>query len=78
MLRTIPAVEVADYADPIRIGRPNCERDATFTFMSEAVRAELFIDAFVAAFAKKMKIDLAESGREFRRASGSSTRCTFA
>src|SRR6185503_1739899 len=47
VLRTVPAIEIADYADPTRIGRPNCERDAAFAFVSEAVGAELFIDAFV-------------------------------
>jgi hypothetical protein len=32
----------------------------------------------VPAFAEQMKIDFAESGREFRRASGGSTGCAFA
>jgi hypothetical protein len=68
-VRTVPAVEVADYADTIRIGRPNRERDTTFPFMSEAVGAELFIDAFVPAFGEQMKIDVAESGRELWRSS---------
>jgi hypothetical protein len=33
--------------------------------MSEAVGPQLFIDAFMPAFAEQMKIDFAKSGREF-------------
>ena len=64
MLRAVPAVEVADHADAIRIRRPDRERDAQFALMCEAVSAELFIDAFVPAFAEEMKVDVPQSWRE--------------
>ena len=64
MLRSVPAVEVADDADVIRIWRPDRERDATFAFVREAVSPELFIDVLVPAFAEQMEIYGAQGWRK--------------
>jgi hypothetical protein len=64
MPRVVPVIEVADYADAIRCGRPHSERHAAFAFMSPAVRAELFVNPFVLALAEKVEIDIAERGRK--------------
>ncbi len=64
MLRAIPFIEVAYDGYGFCIWRPDCERDAGLAFVRNQMRTELFIDAFVFAFAKEMQVELAERGRE--------------
>jgi len=48
----IPAVEIADYANPVCIGRPNCEVNAPGIADRAQVRAELFVNLPVLSFAE--------------------------
>ncbi len=60
MERAVPTVEVADYADARGVRRPDGECDAFGPADLRDVRAELFVDLFVASFAKKMQIEFAK------------------
>ena len=57
----VPAVEVADHADAIGVGRPHA-RNATPVVVPtvDAVRAELLEGAEVRAFAEQMQIEVGE------------------
>jgi hypothetical protein len=57
---TIPAVEVAHYADAISMRRPNCKRDTLCPAYFGYMRAELFVDLLVPPFAEEMQIDFTE------------------
>ncbi len=57
---SVPTVEVTDNADTRRLWRPNSERDAFLSAHRRNVRAEFFVDFFVAPFAEEMKIDVAK------------------
>ncbi len=61
MVRAVPTVEVADDADLIGTRRPHSKRDPAPAFVSQHMRAQLFIDAIVLAFAEEVKIELAEN-----------------
>ena len=65
MRRAIPFIEVANDGYAFGIRRPDCEGDAAPAFVSNQMRAELFIDAFVSAFTKEMQVEFAEHGRKF-------------
>ena len=56
----VPAIEVTDDADAARVWRPDREGDTIRAALPGDVRAELFIDLFVAAFAEEMEIDVAK------------------
>src|SRR5712692_1243175 len=62
MLRGIPTVEVANDADAPRVRRPHGECDAAISFVRDQMRAKLFVDAFVLAFAKEMQVKFAKYG----------------
>ena len=60
----VPAVEVADDADPARIRRPHREGDALDTLMHQRMRSELAVAREVVALGKQMDVDLAEHRRK--------------
>ena len=78
MLRAVPLVEVTHDANAFGIRRPHGKRDPGQAFVRHHMRAELFIDAFVFAFAEEMQVEFAERGREvLRRLWSGSTDCAF-
>jgi hypothetical protein len=56
----VPIVEVTDNIDAASLWRPDGEGDAFSATDSGDVRAELFVDLFVPAFAEEMEVDVAE------------------
>src|SRR5206468_3286291 len=78
MLRAIPFIEVANDGYAFCIRCPDGERDALPAFVRDQMRAELFVDAFVLAFAKEMQVEFAERGREFVRKWVTLRLCAFA
>ena len=56
----VPAVEVADDADAIGVGRPHREVHAGRAADRDAVRAELVERAMVRAFAEQVQIEIGE------------------
>src|SRR6266404_5484542 len=64
MSGAVPFVEVTDHADALGIRRPDGECDSALAFMSQDMRAELFINMFVSAFTEQMQVEFAERGRE--------------
>jgi len=61
---SVPPVEVADDADARRVGRPDSEVHAVHAPPLEQVRAELVVDARVAAFAEEVEIEIGEDTPE--------------
>src|SRR5438067_11980458 len=60
----IPCVEIADDADPLRVGRPDRKRNAFHSVMQHRVRAELLITREMIALDEQMHVEFAENGRE--------------
>ena len=60
----VPAVPVADHADPPRVGRPHREAHAVHAFVAERVGPEPLEEAEVGALAEQVQIVAAEGGRE--------------
>ncbi len=56
----VPAVEVADHADAIRVGRPHREMHAGGRALRDAVRAELLERAVVGALAEQVQIEIGQ------------------
>src|SRR5438874_2700362 len=59
MYSSIPAVEIADHADALRVGRPNCEINSRIAIDCPEMRAEFIVNAPVLSFHKQMQVDLA-------------------
>jgi hypothetical protein len=57
---TVPTVEVTNDAHARSVWRPNREGDAFCATLLRDVRAEFFVDLFVATFAEEMQINLAD------------------
>src|SRR3982074_601008 len=55
----IPMVEITDYADPLRVRRPDRKINAVVAADVSEMRAELFVDLPMLPFQKQMEIDLA-------------------
>jgi hypothetical protein len=64
VLAAIPQIEVADHADAFRIRRPHREVHAVNALAHTQLRAELVIDAVVAAFAEQVQVEVRELVRE--------------
>ena len=64
MLRSVPAVEIADNTDSLSVGGPNGKRNSFHAVISDQVRAELLVYLFVPAFAKEVKIKFTERRRK--------------
>src|SRR5437660_1723482 len=60
----VPAVEIANYADAPRGGRPYGEVDAANSIDGFQVRTEFFIGVVMAAFGHEVKVKIAELMRE--------------
>ena len=60
MPAAVPAVEVADHADAIRVGRPDREVHAGRAADRHRVRAELVVDAGVLALAEQVEVEVGE------------------
>src|SRR3954452_22473944 len=56
----VPAVEVADETDPLRVRRPDRERYALDALMHDRVRAELLIAREMVALDQQMQVEFAE------------------
>jgi hypothetical protein len=61
----VPRVEVTDDADAESVWRPDGEGDAFGTADFGDVRAELFVDLFVPAFAEEMQINVTQLSLHF-------------
>src|SRR6202022_2958802 len=57
-------VEVADHADPMRIGRPQGEDHALDPLVGEQMGAEFLVAREMIAFGEEMNVELAENRRE--------------
>src|SRR5438128_1092794 len=64
MLLALPPIEIADDADTLCVRRPHRKGDAALTFVSNHMRAQLFVNSFVLAFAEQVEIHFAERGRK--------------
>jgi hypothetical protein len=62
MSGAVPFVEVTDDADAPGIRSPDGECDSALAFMSQDMRAELFIDVLVSALTEQMQVEFAERG----------------
>ena len=60
----IPAVEVADHAHALGVGRPDGEDDARGAAVLDDVGAELLIRAEVVALVEKLQVEVAQDGQE--------------
>src|SRR5512135_629868 len=60
----VPPVEVADDADPTRVGRPHGKRHALDPVVDDRVRTELAIAGEMVAFDQEMDVELPEHRRE--------------
>ena len=60
MHASVPAVEVADDADAMGVGRPDGEVDAVGAADAQRVRAELVVDAGVVALAEQVEIEVGD------------------
>jgi hypothetical protein len=57
---SVPVVEVTNNADTRSVWRPDSKGDTFSAAYFGDVRAELFVDLFVASFAEEMEIDVAK------------------
>src|SRR5438309_10909173 len=64
MLLALPPIKIADDTDTLCVRRPHRKGDAAFAFVSNHMRAQLFVNSFVLAFAEQVEIHFAERGRE--------------
>src|ERR1700736_4095110 len=55
-----PAVEIAYYANALRVRRPDCKINAARVAYLPQMRAEFFVKLPMLAFAEQMQIDLAQ------------------
>ena len=60
----VPAVEVADDADPDRVRRPDGEMHAGDAADLQRMRAELLVDAGVVALAEQVHVEVGEDPPE--------------
>src|SRR5687768_15509042 len=60
MFSSIPTVEISDHTHSLSIRGPDSESDTFNAVQCDDMRAQLFIDTFMAAFAKEMEVDFAE------------------
>src|SRR5215467_16056685 len=52
----VPVIEIADYRDPLGIGRPDCEIGTAITAMRHGVSPQLIVKAKMLAFIEKIEI----------------------
>ena len=57
---SVPAVEIADHADALGVGRPDREVDAVGVADAQRVRAELVVDPGVVPFAEQIEIEIGD------------------
>jgi len=60
MTATVPAIEIADYADAFCIGRPYCETEARYPIDFMHMSTQKTIGMTVTALAEKMKIEISQ------------------
>src|SRR5262249_16667572 len=61
---TIPSIEIADHADPPRIGCPDRKRNAFGTVMQHGMRAELLIAREMIALDQQVHVQITKNRRE--------------
>src|SRR5258706_6635353 len=64
MAGALPVVEVTDNANAFSISGPHGESNSPRAFVGHHMRAELFIDVLMPAFAEQVQVEFAECGRE--------------
>src|SRR4051812_25077184 len=64
MAASVPKIEVADDADPLRVRRKHHESDAVDAIQGHGVRAEFVIEALVGAFTEEIKVEVAQHRRK--------------
>ena len=64
MAARIPEIEIADHADPPRIGREHHEGDAVDAVERHRMRAELVVEPLVGAFAEQIEVEIAQDRRK--------------
>ncbi len=70
MIVAVPAVEIANDADPLRVGRPDGETGPRHAVNRAQLRAELLIKPALIPFAKQIQVRLAERRQERIRIAG--------
>ena len=60
----IPEIEIADHADPPRIGREHHEGHAIDAIERHRMRAELVVDPLMGAFAEQIEIEVGQDRRK--------------
>ena len=60
----VPEIEIADHADPPRIGREHDERDAVDAVERHRMRAELVVKPLMSAFAEQIQIEVGQHRRK--------------
>jgi hypothetical protein len=60
MAATVPEVEIAEHADPTRIGRPYGKGGPGDALVLELMRAEALIKLLVRSLGEQMDIEVAE------------------
>ena len=60
----IPEIEIADHADPPRIGREHHEGDAVDAVERHRMRAELVVEPLMGAFAEQIQIEVGQDRRK--------------
>ena len=64
MAPCVPEIEIADHADPPRIGREHDEPHAGNAIQRHRMRAKLVVDSLMGAFAQKIEIEVAQNRRK--------------
>src|SRR5260370_22948869 len=59
----VPGVEIADQADPLRVGRPDRKGNALDAIVHDDMRAELLVAGEMVAFDEQVDIEIAEHRR---------------
>ena len=60
----IPEIEIADHADPLRVGRQHHEGDAIDAIERHRMRAKLVVNPLMGAFAEQIKVEVGQYGRK--------------
>ena len=64
MAPCVPEIEIADHADPPRIGREHDEAHPGNAIQRHRMRAKLVVDSLMGAFAQKIEIEVAQNRRK--------------
>ena len=60
----IPAIEIADHADPKRVGRPDCETGTLHAELGLGLRAQRAVNLLVRTLSQQVEVEVTQGGRK--------------